>query len=92
MFNRLAVAMLGAGNKLPKFCESEGVLFVPAGMLRGAFRQAADCLFRTVGQAGKLLLSVFLHFTFLFGYFFQVLSVAVAMPRMTEFCTVLHQA
>ena len=92
MFNRLAVALLGAGDQLPKFCESEGVLVVPAGMLRGALRQAADCLLCTFGQAGKLLLSVFLQFTFLFGYFFQFLSVAVAMPRMTEFCTVLHQA
>ncbi len=92
MFNRLAVAMLGADDQLPEFCESEGVLVVPAGMLRGASRQAADCLLCTIGQAGMLLLSVFLQFTFLFGYFFQFLSVAVALPRMTEFCTVLHQA
>ena len=84
--------MLGADDQLLEFCESEGVLCVPAGMLRGAFRQAADCLLCTIGQAGKLLLSVFLQFTFLFGYFFQFLSVAVALPRMTEFCTVLHQA
>ena len=84
--------MLGADNQLFKICESEGVLSILAVCLLGAFWHAADCLFCTVGQAGKLLLSVFLHFTFLFGYFFQFLSVAVAMPRMTEFCTVLHQA
>jgi hypothetical protein len=33
-----------------------------------------------------------IDFVWLIGYFRQFLSVAVAMPRMAEFCAVLHQA
>lgn len=32
-----------------------------------------------------------MDFVWLIGYFRQFLSVAVAMPRMAEFCAVLHQ-
>lgn len=31
-------------------------------------------------------------FVWLIGYFCQFLSVAVGLPHMAEFCTVLHQA
>jgi len=33
-----------------------------------------------------------MDFVWLIGYFRQFLSVAVGLPHMAEFCTVLHQA
>jgi len=33
-----------------------------------------------------------MDFVWLIGYFCQFLSVAVILPHMAEFCTVLHQA